>query len=228
VSAGTRSGIASWACGLVLAGIVAASSPAASAGPTVRATGAGQAAGSEVGPEDPQELARFADAFMTTHLTELHAPGAVVEVVSASKILLEKGYGLADLERRSPFGPDTRFRAKSVSKAFTATAVMQLSEEGRVDLTASVVSYLPGFTLPGGNDPPITLGQLLTQTSGLGDRGIGTMTPDPDDASRLRQYLQAHLPPRLAAPGTVFLYTDHGISLAGLAVEEVSGLPFAR
>jgi len=212
----------------VLAGIVAASS-------TLPATAAplgwrGDRAAIQVlaGPDDPDELARFTDVFIAAHVRELHVPGAAVEVVSAGRVLLEKGYGVADLDRRTPFGPDTRLRAKSVSKTFTATAVMQLAQAGTLDLTANVASYLHGFRLPGGNDPPITISQLLTQTSGIGDRGIGTMTADRTAAADLRGYLESHIPPRLNPPGTVFLYTDHGISLAGLAVQEASGLPFAQ
>ncbi len=165
---------------------------------------------------------------MGAHMKEMHVPGATVEVVSAGRVLLEKGYGVADLERATPFVPQTRLRAKSVSKTFTATGVMQLAKAGKLDLSASVVSFIPGFALPGGNEPPITLDELLTQTSGLGDRGIGTMVADRTQATDLRAYLQARMPSRLAPPGTIFLYTDHGISLAGLATQEVSGLPFAQ
>lgn len=168
------------------------------------------------------------DQFMTSNMSRFHAPGAAVVVVREGHSVFEKGYGYADLQRRSQFSPETQFRAKSVSKTITATAVMQLVETGKVDLQAPVTSYLPGFTLPGGNDPPVTLNQLLTHTSGLGDRGIGTMTSDRKAASDLRGYLQAGMPPRIASPGAAFSYTDHGISLAGLAVEEVSGIPFAE
>jgi len=177
---------------------------------------------------DVQELMKFMNQFMASSIGRFHAPGASVVVVNEGAVILEKGYGYADLKRRISFTPNTRFRAKSVSKTFTATAVMQLMEDGQIALDAPVTSYLRGFTLPGSNDPPITLAQLLTQTSGIGDRAVGTMTSDRTDASNLRRYLQAHMPPRIAGPGKIFSYTDHGISLAGLTVEEVSRLPFAR
>jgi len=182
----------------------------------------------QIGSPAPEELERFIDQFMASRMTRLHAPGAAVVVVKDGHVLLEKGYGYADLQRRTPFSAITRFRAKSVSKTFTATAVMQLAEHGRLDLQAPVTSYLPGFSLPSGNEPPITLNQLLTQTSGIGDRAIGTLTRDRVEATDLRSYLATNMPPRVAASGTVFSYSDHGISLAGLAVEEVSGLPFAQ
>jgi len=177
---------------------------------------------------EPQELTAFMDGFMSSNLGRFHAPGASVVVVKEGAVVFEKGYGFADLGLRSSFTPNTRFRAKSVSKTFTATAVMQLEESGQVALDAPVTSYLHGFTLPGGNEPPITLAELLTQTSGIGDRALGTMTNDRIAAADLRGYLQQRMPSRIAAPGTVFSYTDHGISLAGLTVEEVSGLPFAQ
>ena len=208
-------------CGALAPGLSAASSPV----PTM-AGGTATAAAS--GPDDPAELARFTDAFMASALATQHAPGATVEVVAMGRVLLENGYGVADLDRKIAFKPTTRLRAKSVSKAFTATAVMQLVESGAVDLSASVVSYLHGLSLPGGNDPPITLDQLLTQTSGLGDRGIGTMTTDRNAAADLRRYLETEMPPRVFPPGSAFLYTDHGISLAGLVVQEIAGVPFAQ
>jgi len=177
---------------------------------------------------DVQELTNFMNQFMASGLGRFHSPGASVVVVKDGAVILEKGYGYANLKQQSRFTPSTRFRAKSVSKTFTATAVMQLMEDGQVALDVPVTSYLRGFALPGGNDPPITLAQLLTQTSGIGDRAVGTMTSDRTDASNLRRYLQADMPPRIAEPGKVFSYTDHGISLAGLTVEEVSRLPFGR
>jgi len=180
------------------------------------------------GPGDPPELTKFMDGFMAGHMPQLHAPGAAVVVVKDGQIVLAKGYGYADLEQRRPFTVGTAFRVKSVSKTFTAAAVLQLAEEGRVDLRAPVTSYLNGLRLPGGNAPAITLDQLLTQTSGIGDRAVGTLTSDRTAAADLRAYLAANMPPRIASPGTVFSYTDHGISLAGLAVEQVSGQPFAR
>ena len=177
---------------------------------------------------EPRELTAFMDGFMSSNLGRFHAPGASVVVVKEGAVVFEKGYGFADLGLQSSFTPNTRFRAKSVSKTFTATAVMQLEEGGQVALDAPVTSYLHGFTLPGGNEPPITLAELLTQTSGIGDRALGTMTSDRIAAADLRGYLQQRMPSRVAAPGTVFSYADHGISLAGLTVEEVSGLPFAQ
>ncbi len=167
----------------------------------------------QIGSPAPEELERFIDQFMASRMTRLHAPGAAVVVVKDGHVLLEKGYGYADLQRRTPFSAITRFRAKSVSKTFTATAVMQLAEHGRLDLQAPVTSYLPGFSLPSGNEPPITLNQLLTQTSGIGDRAIGTLTRDRVEATDLRSYLATNMPPRVAASGTVFSYSDHGISL---------------
>jgi len=222
-----RGRVASSAGGLVLAGLIAGSAALPTLTVEAGLPAFPLAAPPRAGPDDPDEIARFTDQFMAAHMTEMHAPGTAVEVVSAGRIVLEKGYGTADRDRGTPFGPTTRFRAKSVSKAFTATAVLQLVHAGKLDLTSNVLSFIPGFTLPGGTDPPITLGELLTQTSGLGDRGIGTMVTDRSKAADLRGYLQAHMPPRIGPPGGIFLYTDHGISLAGLAVQEASGLAFS-
>jgi CubicO group peptidase (beta-lactamase class C family) len=175
----------------------------------------------QVDPQNLEDVEAFVDGFMAAHMDRLHVPGAAVVVVKDGEVLVEKGYGLSNLDTRTPVTPDTQFRAKSVSKTFAATAVMQLVEQGEVDLHADVASYLPG-------EAPITLHQLLTHTSGISDRGIGTMSRDREEAADLRGYLADRMASRLYPPGSTFSYTDHGISLAGLVVEEVSGLPFAR
>jgi CubicO group peptidase (beta-lactamase class C family) len=95
------------------------------------------------------DVAAFVDAFFSRNLPAYHAPGAAVIVVKDGQVLLSRGYGYADLDRRAPFDPDrTVIRAKSVSKLFTATAAMQLVERGQIELHNDINTYLTGYQVP--------------------------------------------------------------------------------
>ena len=101
------------------------------------------------GPTDPAELARFLDATVPGLLGDWRVPGAVVVVVKDGRVLAQKGYGLADVAAGEPVDPKrTLFRLASVTKVFTATAVLQLAEQGRVKLGIDAQVYLPGLPLP--------------------------------------------------------------------------------
>jgi CubicO group peptidase (beta-lactamase class C family) len=108
---------------------------------------AARAQGAQGGPTDPAELRSFLDKVIGSYLAKMKIPGAVVSVVKDGKLLLARGYGYADLERKIPVSPETTlFFVGSVSKPVTATAVMQLVERGRLRLDADVNRYR--FDLP--------------------------------------------------------------------------------
>src|SRR3546814_1365384 len=91
--------------------------------------------------------------------------GAVVVVVKDGQVLLQKGYGYADLEKHTPFDPvETLFRPGSISTLFTWSAVMQLVEQGKLDLAADVNQYLD-FEIPAYEGTPATMHQLMTHTA---------------------------------------------------------------
>src|SRR5262249_25442765 len=91
------------------------------------------------GPKDPDEVAAFFDGVLSQQLSAYHIPGATVAVVKDGQLLLAKGYGSADLAHNRPVqADDTLFRVGSVSKLFVWTAVMQLKEAGKLDLTTDV------------------------------------------------------------------------------------------
>ena len=95
------------------------------------------------GPASADELAAFLDLFFAERMATLHIPGVVYVMVKDSAVFFTKGYGYADVEARTPVDPDaTLFQVASVSKLFTATALMQLVEQGRVDLHTDVNHYL--------------------------------------------------------------------------------------
>ena len=175
---------------------------------------------------DRNELQNFADAFFTEQLQALHIPGVVVIFVQKGEVIFAKGYGYANLEQATPLDPDSSIvRIGSISKPFVATAVMQLVEQGKLDLHADVNQYLTAFQLKDNFPEPVTLAQLLTHTSGFEDPPYVSNT-DPQQVQPLREYLAAALLARTHRPGEVYSYSSCGYDLAALIVEEVSGVPF--
>ncbi len=180
------------------------------------------------GPTDPAEVEAFLDGAINTQLAANHIAGAVVVVVRDGKILFSKGYGYADVERRTPVDPArTLFRPGSISKLFTWTAVMQLVEQGKLDLNADVNTYLD-FQLPATFPEPITLAHLMAHTAGFEDKGQGLFYLTPDRLVPLGQMLKENIPARVFPPGQVSAYSNYGASLAGYIVERVSGEPFEQ
>lgn len=179
------------------------------------------------GLTDPHDLETFMDGVMATQLKDDHIPGATVSVVKDGKILFSKGYGYADLQHNEQVNASTTlFRIGSVSKLFTWTAVMQLAEEGKVDLHADVNTYLKTFKIPATYPQPITLANLLTHTAGFEENGLGIFVPTAHDLQPLGPWLATHIPARVRAPGVFTSYSNYGATLAGYIVEQVSGMPF--
>ncbi len=181
------------------------------------------------GPIDPAELEIFLDEFFDQNMEELNIPGAAVVVVKDGEILFSEGYGFADLEQQIPVDPaKTVMRVASVSKLFTATAAMQLVEQGLLDLDTDVNLYLTALQIPEDYSEPVTLAQLLTHTAGFEDRVIGTIALSEDELLPLGEYLEGNTPKRVLEPGSVHSYSNYSFALAGLLIEEVTGTPFAQ
>lgn len=179
-------------------------------------------------PDAPAALGEFLDDFFAERLPAHHIPGAVFVWVRDGRVVLSRGYGVANLEHDSPVDPETTaFRVGSVSKLFTAVAVMTLVERGVLDLDADVNEVLTWFQVPGGVDAPVTLRHLLTHTAGFDERLVGMGAPPGEKARPLREYLAERLPDRVWPPGRVHSYSNHGFALAGLAVENASGKRFS-
>jgi CubicO group peptidase (beta-lactamase class C family) len=176
-----------------------------------------------------QDLETFFNQTFSQKMLEHHVPGATLTLVKDDKILLSKGYGFAELDQQIPINPDkTLFRLGSIAKLFTATAIMQLSEQGRLKLNDDVNKYLQKFQLEKTYSQPITFANLLTHTAGFDERNIGTATRNVSEIKPLEKYLQQRIPPRVLPPGQVIQYSNHGITLAGYLVEVISGMPFAE
>ncbi len=173
---------------------------------------------------DPVALEGFFDGLIKGQLRERSIAGATLAVVSGGEVLLLKGYGWADVEARRPVDPhETLFRIASVTKLFTYTAVMQLVEEGRLDLDTDVNAYLD-FRIPDAFGEPVTLRHLLTHTAGFEDDFRNLFAFDPARVRPLGDWVKTNLPRRVRAPGTFSVYSNYSTALAGYIVERASGL----
>lgn len=164
--------------------------------------------------------------------------GLAFGVVRDGSLEFFHGHGLADIGSNTPITEDTVFRIGSITKTFTAIAVMQLWEQGLIDLDAPANDYLRAYRLTPAKPSfrPTTLRQLLTHTGGIPEQvpSYGLLLPDYGESVKLgrrvpslAEYYRGSL--RVAVePGTMFLYGDHGIATLGQIVEDVSGQPLDR
>ncbi len=182
------------------------------------------------GPTDAREVEAFMDGFFAQQMESYGIPGATVSVVKDGEVLFAEGYGKADVKENEPVVADeTLFRIASTSKLFTATAVMQLVEEGKVDLDRDVNAYLGDVevpdTYPG---QPVTMRHLLTHTAGFEEHFTGSKARSAGEVADLGEYLAADMPARVTPPGEVTSYSNYGVALAGHVVEEISGQTYDR
>jgi CubicO group peptidase (beta-lactamase class C family) len=178
---------------------------------------------------DPAELAVFLDELLSRQLADNHIPGASVAVVTGDQLLFAQGYGYANLERHTPLVADqTLLRVGSIAKLFTWTAVLQLAEQGKLDLNADVNTYLGDVVIPATYPAPITLAHLLTHTAGFEDRQLGITVSRAAGLISLPEYVAAAMPERVFPAGSVTAYSNYGATLAGYIVEHVSGEPFVQ
>ncbi len=166
------------------------------------------------------------DAYMRAEMAKRHVPGASVAVVRAGKVVLAKGYGLANVELNVPATPDTVYEMGSITKQFTATAIMMLVEEGKLALDEKITHYLPDLPTAWSG---VTVRHLLTHTS-----GIKSYTSVPNLFSLWRNdYTHAQIiqlvsgDPLAFPPGEKWDYSNTGYFLLGMIIEKVSGKAYS-
>jgi CubicO group peptidase (beta-lactamase class C family) len=169
------------------------------------------------------DVSAFLDGVMPLQLAREDVAGAVVLVVKDGKVLFTKGYGYACVDKKTPVLPDgTLFRPGSVSKLFTWTAVMQLVEQGKLDLDRDVNDYLD-FKIPPAYGKPITLRNIMTHTAGFEETVKDMWLTKASDIIPIGDYIKAHLPARIFPPGVTPAYSNYATTVAGYIVQRVSG-----
>ena len=172
-------------------------------------------------------LGSLLDSVVPATMAAERIPGAVVTVVSGGRVIFSKGYGFADVESRRPMTDSTIVRIGSISKVMTAVAVAQLIDRGRVHLDSGVDRYLRDLRIRTRYRTPTTVRHLLTHTAALDEIRPGPLADGPASLQPLRDFLRPRLV-QYAPPGAATAYSTYGTALAGVIVEDVSGLPFER
>jgi CubicO group peptidase (beta-lactamase class C family) len=172
------------------------------------------------------DLEPWLDGFMPYAIERGDVAGAVVAVVKNGEVIFAKGYGFADVAKHKPVDAErTMFRPGSISKLFTWTAVMQLVEQGKLDLDKDVNEYLD-FKIPPRSDGPITLRDIMTHTPGFEEQIKALIVTDPKQLVPLKVYAETKTPVRIFKAGSTPAYSNYATALAGYIVERVSGQPF--
>jgi CubicO group peptidase (beta-lactamase class C family) len=176
---------------------------------------------------DTVALRGFMDGVMTAHLRDKHIAGATVSIIKNGKVLLAQGYGFSDEAKQVPVRADADlFRIGSITKMFTWVSVMQLVEQGKLDLNADINTYLKAFQIEPTFPEPITLKNLMTHTPGFEDRFVGLFARDSSSLKPLGEILANDMPDRVRPPGTYASYSNHGTGIAAYIIEQVSGMSF--
>ncbi len=206
-----------------LAQDAATASPVLIPAPTPAPT---QANGVPVDKLNPADLEAWLDGLVPYVLEQADVAGSVVVVVKNGQVLLEKGYGYSDLAARKPVDPKgTLFRPGSISKLFTWTAVMQLVEQGKLDLDKDVNAYID-FKIPPYQGKPVTLRNIMTHTTGMEEQIRWLIATDPKAVEPLGDALKYWVPERIYAAGSTPAYSNYATAVAGYIVQRVSGEPF--
>ena len=194
-------------------------------GPTSSTSAAARTAQHPAVALTAEDLNAWLDGYLPYALHTADIAGAVVAVVKDGQILTERGYGYSDVAARAPVDPKlTLFRPGSVSKLVTWTAVMQLVEQGKIDLDADVNRYLD-FKIPPREGQPVTMRNLMQHVAGFEEQAKGLISEDPK-APGFEALLKQWVPQRVFAPGSTPAYSNYGASLAGYMVQRVSGESF--
>ena len=183
----------------------------------VIAVGSGRSAA--VGPQADPKFEQLA-ALVTQKMAEYHVPGVAFGVIKNGQMTL-RGFGVTNVEDPQPITPETVFPIASISKTVTATAVMRLVEQNKLDLNAPVRQYVPEFAVQDDNATrDVALWHLLTHTPGW----EGQLTPQDRGTQTLTYFAETMKTlPQLAPPGVVWSYNNAGFTLAGRVIEIASG-----
>ncbi|GAB3900171.1 hypothetical protein GCM10028803_22560 [Larkinella knui] len=174
-----------------------------------------------------QTKAEKIDALMRQYSENKQFNGTVL-VAENGKVIVKKGYGLANMEWNIPNTPDTKFRLGSVTKQFTAFLIMQLVDQGKLNVNEKITTYLPDY--PKATGDKITVHHLLTHTSGISNytafpKFFETMSRNPyTPEAFVKQFSDKPLD---FEPGTKFSYSNSGYFLLGVLIEKLTGKPYA-
>ncbi len=173
---------------------------------------------------DSRSLGNILDTVLEQVRQSFDLPGIAVGVVQGADIVYARGFGVRDIRTQEPVTVRSLFHQASISKLFTAAAVMQLRERGQVCLDDPIVKHLPAFRLADERSESITIEHLLTHTSGMPDpEDHDWAHPEYDEGALQRMVSTLHSLPLITGPGQEFAYSSLGYNVLGALVAQVSG-----
>ncbi len=167
------------------------------------------------------------EAFIKKQMTVGNIPGMSVVIVMGDQTVYEKGFGFADLEKKTPVTPTTLFELGSTSKAFTGLGLLRMEKEGLLKLSDPVEKYLPWLKVKfQGKEVPGTIGQFLHQSSGVPFESVATI-PEASGDDALEKTVQNLVGIELRhTPGSKFFYATINYDVLGLIIQKISGKPY--
>lgn len=178
--------------------------------------------------DDPDVVAAFVDGVVEPLMANNNSPAGTVAIIKDGQLIFAKGYGFQNKEKNIPVDAATSlFRPGSISKLFTWVAVMQMVEQGKLDLDTDINTYLNNFKIEDTFDKPVTLRDIMTHSAGFEDGALGYLIiDDPDKVIPLADAMELYQPLRVNPPGAQTAYSNYATAVAGLIVSNVSGLSF--
>ena len=172
---------------------------------------------------DSVALQALVDSVVGAEMGRARIPGAAFVFVQEGRVVVSRGYGVADIQSGRKVDPgSTIFRIGSITKVFTATAMMQLHDRGLVALDNDVNRHLRSAQVPAAFSQPVTIGHLLDHTAGFDEISAGRQASSESALLPLAEFLSMRLR-RIRPPGDIPAYSTYGITLAGLVIQDVSG-----
>ncbi|MGF9905315.1 serine hydrolase domain-containing protein [Brevibacillus porteri] len=177
-------------------------------------------------PLTAPSIEQVVDPLMKNEMNNLHIPGAAIVITQGDRIIFRKGYGFADVEQQIPVDPErTVFRIGSVTKSLTATAAMQLVEQGKLSLREDLNTVVKDYKISNNRYGPITLHHLLTHTAGIDEKiykrdNRQSVIPE-FSTETVNETLQ--MQETIFTPGSKFQYSNAGTGLLGSVIEQASG-----
>ncbi|HDR8183607.1 TPA: serine hydrolase [Bacillus thuringiensis] len=180
---------------------------------------------------NPKDIEAFTNKVIPEKMKKENAAGVALVVVKDNQILFQKGFGFSNKEKNTRIDPKkTVFRLASISKVFTASAVMQLVEQGKIDLNKDIVNYMGGLKYQNNMGEPVTMEHLLTHTT-----GFDYVDPRPEDIhyqendyTMLKDYVEDNMPTVVRKPGDTYTYDNFASMLQGYIVQNLTNTPFYK
>jgi CubicO group peptidase (beta-lactamase class C family) len=175
------------------------------------------------------DLEAFVDGVVSGYMAQLKIAGAQVAVVKDGRTLLAKGYGIDSIAPQRRVDPErSLFRIGSISKTFIWLSLMQLAEQGKLELTHPINDYLPDEldVSDEGFEQPIRIVDLMNHTAGFEDALQRLFVAEEAALLPINEQLRKYRPHRVREPGRLMAYSNYGSALAGFIVAQVSGMPF--